>query len=77
MTAAARATHRGRDAQLRVATGRLETLSPLAVLARGYAVCWDAERSQIIRDAATVSPGQHIHVTLDRGALDCEVKKAE
>ena len=77
LTAAARATHRGRDAQLRVATGRLETLSPLAVLARGYAVCWDAERSQIIRDAAAVSPGQHIHVTLDRGALDCEVKKAE
>ncbi len=77
LTAAARATHRGRDAQLRVATGRLETLSPLAVLARGYAVCWDAERSQIIRDAAVVSPGQHIHVTLDRGALDCEVKKAE
>ena len=77
LTAAARATHRGRDAQLRIATGRLETLSPLAVLARGYAVCWDAERSQIIRDAAVVSPGQHIHVTLDRGALDCEVKKAE
>ena len=30
---------------------RLESLSPLAVLARGYAVCWNADRSAIVRSA--------------------------
>ena len=27
--------------------------SPLAVLGRGYAVCWNADRTQALRDAAT------------------------
>ena len=36
-------------AALRALTGRLETLSPLAVLARGYAVCWNEERTAILR----------------------------
>ena len=57
--------------------GRLDTLSPLAVLARGYAVCWDEAEQRIIRDASLVSPGDRVHVALERGALDCEVKKAE
>ena len=76
LASAMRNTHRARNARLRVVAGRLETLSPLAVLARGYAMCWTADRSSIIREAAAVSPGQKIHVTLHHGALECEVKKA-
>ena len=72
-----RDTQRACDARLRMAAGRLETLSPLAVLARGYSMCWTADRSSVIRDAAAVTPGQNVHVTLHRGELDCEVKKAE
>lgn len=77
LTSAMRERYRRQDARLRVAVGRLETLSPLAVLARGYAVCWDERREQIIRDAGLVSPGDRVHVALERGALECEVKKAE
>lgn len=68
---------RGRDradARFRVLAGRLENLSPLAVLARGYAVCWSADRTTIIRDAAQVTPGDHVRVTLGRGDLRCEVQ---
>ena len=57
-------------------TGRLETLSPLGVLARGYAVCWNSDRSAIIRDAAAVTPGDRVRVTLQEGELDCEVRSA-
>jgi len=65
------------EARLRVVAGRLETLSPLAVLARGYSVCWTADRSIILRDTKTVSPGQKVNVRLHRGELECEVKKVE
>jgi len=62
------------DSRLRVLAGRLETLSPLAVLARGYAVCWNADRTAIIRDAAQTRPGDRVRVTLDRGELQCSVE---
>jgi exodeoxyribonuclease VII large subunit len=71
--ASTRARHRA-DGRLRGAAARLEALSPLAVLGRGYAVCWNADRTAIIRDAATVSPGDHVRVTLSQGELACEVK---
>jgi len=62
------------DARLRSAAAGLESLSPLAVLARGYAVCWNAERTAVVRDAASVSPGDRVHVRLDRGELECDVR---
>jgi exodeoxyribonuclease VII large subunit len=52
---------------------RLHGLSPLAVLGRGYAVCWTADRTRILRDAATVAPGETIRVTLERGELTARV----
>jgi len=67
----------GKDARLRTLAGRLENLSPLGVLARGYAVCWNAEKTAIVRHAATVSPGDRVHVTLHEGELDCEVRTTE
>ena len=71
--AAARNRHRA-DSRLRTLAGRLENLSPLAVLARGYAVCWNADRTTIVRHAAAVSPGDRVHVTLHQGGLECEVR---
>ena len=77
MAAALRDVQQAREARLRVAAGRLETLSPLGVLARGYAVCWNADRSSIIRDATAATIGAEVHVTLHSGALDCTVTKVE
>jgi len=51
----------------------LGSLSPLAVLGRGYAVCWDEERRTILRDATAVPTGAAIHVTLARGELHARV----
>jgi exodeoxyribonuclease VII large subunit len=65
------------DAQLRNAAARLDTLSPLAVLARGYAVCWDGERARVLRDASSVSIGDAVRVTLAKGELTCEVRTTE
>jgi exodeoxyribonuclease VII large subunit len=57
------------DSRLKSMAARLHGLSPLAVLARGYAVAWDAERTRILRDATTVNAGDEILVTLERGEL--------
>jgi exodeoxyribonuclease VII large subunit len=72
-TAAGTARHRA-ESRLTSLAGRLENLSPLAVLARGYAVCWNDDRTAIVRRASTLSPGDRVHVTLHEGEIDCEVR---
>ena len=73
---AAQARHRA-DSRLRAAAASLDAMSPLAVLGRGYAVCWNRDRTAVIRDAGTVSPGQQVRVTLARGELECVVRNGE
>lgn len=61
--------------QVRDAAARLESLSPLAVLGRGYAVCWNADRTAIVRNADDVRIGEGVHVRLEHGELDCDVAR--
>lgn len=53
--------------------GRLEALSPLGVLSRGYSLCWNDDRTAIVRDSETVSIGDDVAVKLGRGELMCTV----
>jgi len=62
------------DARVRELAGRLHSLSPLAVLGRGYAVCWDETRTSIIRSARRVQRGQAVRVTLADGELGCRIE---
>jgi exodeoxyribonuclease VII large subunit len=74
--AAARRIHRA-DARFKSLAARLDGLSPLSVLGRGYAVAWDASRSRIIRDARTVSPGEEIIVRVEHGEIRSVVRTTE
>lgn len=65
--AAARARHGG-------LVGRLDALSPLRVLARGYAVALDADAGRALFDARDVAPGDRVDVRLHQGRLETRVE---
>jgi exodeoxyribonuclease VII large subunit len=53
----------------------LHALSPLATLARGYAIVLDAQTRQVVRDADRVTLGARIETRLAHGRLECVVEK--
>jgi exodeoxyribonuclease VII large subunit len=53
------------------ASAKLEQLSPLRILDRGYAIV--SNRTGIVKDAAAAPPGTAIHVRLATGELDAAV----
>ena len=56
---------------------RLDALSPLAVLGRGYALCWNESRTGIIRSSTSVRAGDRVNVTLAEGELGCRVEETK
>jgi len=55
-------------------SARLDSLSPLSVLARGYSVTLRPQTGSVISDAAQVNTGEELLVRLHRGELSCQVK---
>jgi exodeoxyribonuclease VII large subunit len=52
--------------------GRLDALSPLRVLARGYSVTFD-QRGHAVKSAGDVGPGEQVRVRLHEGELSAQV----
>lgn len=76
MTAAAR-THWDREARrFAGAVAKLDALSPLKVLGRGYAVA-RTEDGGILRSSDQVQPGDRIRLRLAQGSLGCRVEEKE
>jgi len=53
--------------------GLLDAVSPLAVLARGYAIVRSAKDGVMIRDSAQINNGDQLEILLHRGGIDCQV----
>lgn len=65
----------GRE-RLALAAASLDALSPLGVLQRGYAIAQDAS-GKLVRDAASVSPGDELSVRLAKGKLATRIERIE
>jgi exodeoxyribonuclease VII large subunit len=63
--------------QLANAAGRLHTLSPLAVLDRGYSIAHKLPEGTIIKDAASLNVGDQVRITFAKGKSLCKVEEAE
>lgn len=55
-------------------SSRLNTLSPLATLERGYAIVTERISGKLLRDASEVKPGDRVKTQLARGELECIVE---
>jgi exodeoxyribonuclease VII large subunit len=66
-----------RHEETAVQTARLQALSPLETLARGYCVARSLPGRRVIRGGAEVSPGDLLELVLYRGRATCRVEEHE
>lgn len=67
---------RGASRSLETYASRLDDLSPVRILKRGYAVCYD-ESGTVLRSIDDVSIAQHVNVRLTDGRLACTVDNVQ
>ena len=60
--------------RLRVLAGKLESLSPLNILARGYSICFRLPERMALRSAHEAGVGAEVAVRLHEGELRCLVQ---
>jgi exodeoxyribonuclease VII large subunit len=70
LQASARTALDQRNERVSLAAGKLDSLSPLAVLGRGYAIAFDSQGRVIKRDL-DVSSGDRVRVRVSEGEIDC------
>jgi exodeoxyribonuclease VII large subunit len=63
----------GRRAALAEVMGRMDSLSPLGVLARGYCIARKVPTYEVIREAKQMAKGDRLNLRLYRGELVCQV----
>lgn len=57
-----------------VLNGKLNVLSPTAILDRGYSITRTVPDSIIVKDAKNVSSGQDLEILVSKGLINCQVK---
>jgi exodeoxyribonuclease VII large subunit len=72
---AVRAILRDGQGQLATLAGKLDSLSPLGVLERGYSLTRDEKTGQLIKNSATLVPGQRIVTRFASGEATSDVVK--
>ncbi len=61
---------------LAIQVSRLDDLSPVATLKRGYTICRN-DKGMIIKQAETVKPGDSVEIIMLDGSVDCIARKVK
>jgi exodeoxyribonuclease VII large subunit len=64
-------------ARVEVAAGKLDSLSPLATLARGYAICQLAKSGDVVTRVGQVAPGARLLVRVTDGTVRCRAEERQ
>jgi exodeoxyribonuclease VII large subunit len=75
LTRAARRRHARSHDQLAALAARLESLSPLSILSRGYSITTRAADGQLLLDSSQAAPGEQIVTRLNHGRLVSRVEE--
>ena len=77
LTGFARSALTAKQGHLAQLAGKLESLSPVAVLSRGYALVWDTSRERLLRSPSDVEVGDRLRLRLSGGVLGATVTDKE
>jgi len=64
----------GAKAQWEKLGAELQNLSPLSILKKGYALCWDQKKEHLIRRIDKIEVGDSLSVSFFQGEFDCQVE---
>lgn len=56
---------------------KLEVLSPISILKRGYSICMDVDSKRIIKSSKDAKEGDMVVILLSEGSLVCNVKECK
>jgi len=62
-----------KNSSFRSLVDKLNILSPLNILSRGYGISWKLPENRVLKDTAEVSIGDKVRTRLQKGELVCEV----
>lgn len=60
---------------LRAVAGKLDSLSPLAIMSRGYSICLRLPGGEIVKESGMLVAGDEVDLRLHRGTVRCDVRK--
>ncbi len=66
-----------RKRDIRSIKDRLDSLSPLSILRRGYSITRKLPDMNIVKDSKQVKTGDEVNIFLARGTIDCLVEKTK
>ena len=64
-----------RRARLENVLGRLDSLSPIAILSRGYSLTYRFPEMELIKEAKKISKGDQVHIRLHKGSFRGRVEE--
>ena len=65
------------SSELSILAGKLDTLSPLKVLGRGYSIVYDKTGKKVVKNADKLSKGNIVQVRFEKGRAICTVDKTD